>query len=49
MTGGAESAGWEYYCRASEYMRVENLFLNSFIKMVNFLLNIYQVEENSRS
>jgi hypothetical protein len=36
MTGGAASASWEN-CRAGDYMHFENLFLNSFIKMVNFL------------
>jgi hypothetical protein len=34
----AASVGWEkYYCLAAEHMLFTNLFLNNFIKMVNFL------------
>jgi hypothetical protein len=47
MTSAA-SAGWENYCVVGKYMHIANLFLNNFIKMVNFLSSFCQLDENSK-
>jgi hypothetical protein len=42
------SAGsWENYFVVDECMDITNLFLNIFIKMLDFLLNICVLNENS--
>jgi hypothetical protein len=44
----AISGGWKNYHMTSEYMHVADLFLNNFIKLVNFLSNFCQLDKNSR-
>jgi hypothetical protein len=48
MMGNTASGGWENCCVVGEHMHMANLFLNIFIKMVNFLWRFYQLDENLR-
>jgi hypothetical protein len=46
--GSIASDGQENCCMMGERMQIENLFFNNFVKVVNFLWNFYQLDENSR-
>lgn len=37
MVGGTANSSWENYHEMGEHVLVENLFLNNFIKIVNFI------------
>jgi hypothetical protein len=37
MVSGTANIGWENYHEIGEHMLIENLFLNNFIKIVNFI------------
>lgn len=48
MLGSAASGGWESCGMSGECKCVTNLFFNNLLDTVNYLLNFYQVDQNSR-
>jgi hypothetical protein len=47
MMDSIASGSWENYHMTSEHMCITNLFLNDFIKMINFLQNYFWLNDNS--
>jgi hypothetical protein len=48
VMGSTASGSWENYHMMHEYMSIAYLFLNKFIKLVNFLWNSVKLDDNSR-
>jgi hypothetical protein len=46
-TGSVASGGLENCCWVDEHMHTADLFLNNFLKLVNFLCNFCLLNENS--